>query len=96
MRIYRIDDESIQKVDSCFSNEEQSNQFFEDLDEFVQKMAYLAYYRKKTSDENEAVLALIKQTFFFISFCRDNIELIHQFIANFDCKQVTEEEFQGF
>ena len=93
MKKLLIDANAVKKMSACFSDQEEAKEFFENLDSFAEETAFYTQCRNRAMDE-EATLILIKQTFAFVSFCRSYIDLIHQLIANFDCKEITEDEIK--
>ncbi len=93
MEKYKVTEKTVLKIAECFSSMEESGEFFGDLDQFVEEMAFLTQFRRKTN-EIDALKTLIKQTCAFILFCRDRIDLIHQLISSFDCEIMTKEELK--
>lgn len=93
MKRYLVDGDAVKKISSSFASPEEAKDFFLDLDEFVREMAFFTQYRERVSEE-EASITLIKQTFSFVSFCRAYIDLIQQFIRNFECRELSEEELK--
>jgi hypothetical protein len=87
-----ITENSIEKMNNCFCNKDESLQFYSDLDEMSRVINKISEVIPIVS-HREAISMVIKQTFAFVGFCRDHIELIHRMIVAYDCQEMTEEEY---
>lgn len=86
-----VTQEMVNKLESCFSDADEMRQFFHSLEELISELTFSFQMRKRLDDE-AAALILVKELCWFTLFCRENLELIHQLIANIDYKELTEEE----
>ena len=92
MKQYRmITQETMNKLGKCFSDPEEAEIFFGQMDGLVQELFFSLQMRCRLGPEDAAVVAL-KQACFFTIFCRDHMDLIHQLVANLECENISEEE----
>lgn len=93
MNRFLIDDESIKKMRSSFTDDEELSKFMLDYLNFIDESFYYNMMRTKAEPQESGII-LVKQLFAFASFCREYMDVIHSIVRNMEYREVTEEELK--
>lgn len=85
--------ETLNKLGKCFSDVEEVTTFITQMYDLSNEIGFTVEMRKRIHEDHSAML-LLKQVCIFTLFCREHMDLIHQLIANLECKEISEDEMK--
>lgn len=85
--------ETFQKLAECFSNAEEYETFFGQMDITIKEISFLIEMRNRVT-ENDCIYLLMRQVCALSLFVREHIDLMHQFISKIEVREMTDEEME--
>lgn len=88
-----VTSETFQKLAECFSNAEEYETFFGQMDIMIKEIHFLTEMRSRVS-ENDCIYLLLRQVCALSLFVREHIDLMHQLISKLEVREMTDEDIQ--